>query len=227
MKINDVVKVISAMPEARKIGDEGFWAATVPALLNQVLDEIVAAHDFNFALKVYSTVVTIANEPNYEISGTNHDLRDIMSIRFGTNKKILGRWRPLDIDNLVSDVSGSTFGSVAAWSEFELSNGGYPIITLYDTPTTAGDALHVRYRLKDVPIERFPDAFGFVIARGVLAWLGDSEISAHQTRIGVYREALDEMISRYRTGGKDINLAQVDPVIVAGHAQRSKLNQVG
>ena len=228
MDNDDVVKVIAAIPEARKLGDEAYWEGVVPALLKQVLDEISCAYDFGFVLKQYSDVVTVVDQADYEIKGDkNYDCRDIVSIRLGTNKKVLTRLRPLDVDGLVSDVSGAIFGSVAAWTEFELSTANYPKITLYDTPKTAGEALHVRYRMKDVPLNRFPESFGYVIARGVLAWLGDTQISATETRVGLYRNALKEMIGRYRTGGKDINLAQLDPQIVAGNAQRSSLNQVG
>lgn len=218
MTNNDVVKIISSMPEARQIGGASYWRVTVPILLPTVLDEIVISYDFDFIMNEYSTVVTVVGQADYEVQGANRDLRDIVSIRYGADKKVLTKLRPLDADDLLS--GGATLGATNAWYQFKLTNDGYPIVTLFDAPGSAGDALHVRYRMKDVPVERFPSSFSWVIAHGVLSYIN----TGHRL---MFERALKKMIKRYKTGGKDINLTQIDPHLVLGHTRRADLTGIG
>lgn len=218
MTVSDVSKLLASLPQAREAGNSAYWNSVAPTILEQVLDEIATSYDFDFIMNDYSSVVTVADQSEYNIYGANNDLRDIMSVRYGSTKKVLEKVRTLDADDYLS--GGNTVGSVAAWYPFKMNNQGFPIITLFDTPTTAGDALHIRYRMKKVPIERFPPSFGYVIAYGVLAWVSD----AHYP---LWMKALKKLIKRYETGGKDINIAQVDPHIVDGHNRRANLNRTG
>ena len=218
MTNDDVVKIISAMPEARQIGDVSYWRVVVPTLLPTVLAEVTVSYDFDFIMNKYSTVVSVAGQADYEIRGANRELRDIVSIRYGADKRVLTKLRPLDADDLLS--GGAMLGGTNAWYQFKLTNDGYPIITLFDAPGSAGDAIHVRYRMKDVPVERFPSSFSWVIAHGVLSYINTD----HRL---MFERALKKMIKRYKTGGKDINLTQIDPHLVLGHTRRAALNRIG
>ncbi len=218
MTTDQVVKIISSMPEARKIGDDSYWKTVIPYMLQPILDEISVSYDFAFVLDEYSDVTTVADRSEYTMSGRNHTLRDIISIRYGSGYRVLDKLRTLDADDLKS--SGSTFGDVAAWCSFKLSDSGFPIVTLFDTPATSGEVLYVRYRMKDVSIDRFPASFGWVIAHGVLSWV---QVDFRPEFIG----SLKKMIQRYRTGGKDISLATMDPSITTGNRLRASLNGIG
>lgn len=236
MTTDDVVNIVQALPTARAIGDDAYWQKAVPAILNPVLDEIASSYDFDFVMREYDDVVTVTSQAEYEVRGENNELRDIVSIRLGSSKKVLTRFRTLDADNYLS--GGNTLGSVGAWYVFAVTNTGHPIVTLFDTPTTADVILYIRYRMKTPGIRIFPDSFSNVIALGVLAWLGGSLVftgqnamdSRHQGQFNAgfrYQQALKTMINRYRTGGADIDLAGVDPQITTANKLRSDINRVG
>lgn len=209
MTTGDVTRIVAALPEAQAIGDETYWNRVVPLIVPHVADEVINAFDWAFTMNEYSSVETVADQSDYTLSGSNFDLRDIVSIRYGSDKKPLMRLRSLDADDMVYDTS---ITAVQYWHEFDTTNDGYPVITLIATPTVAGTALYVRYRLKDVPLKKFPDGFGYVLVRGVMAFL-------RPDRTYAYEKALKGMIERYRAGGKDIQIAPLDPHLVLGNNQ--------
>jgi len=206
---SDVTKIIAALSEARSIGDEAYWAEVVPLIVPHVANEIANAYDFSFTMSEYSSVVTVANQSDYTLSGTNFNLRDIISIRYGTDKRPLTRLRTLDADDAVYD---RTITEVQYWHEFDTDASGYPVVTLIDTPAVAGEILYVRYRLKDIPLGLFPDGFGYVLVRGVMAFLRPDKTDA-------YERALRGMIERYRSGGKEAQIAPIDPHLALGNQQ--------
>lgn len=213
MTIDALVALVSSLKGARAIGDLAYWEQVVPKIAPLVIDEISNAYDFSFTLADYSTVVTVANQAEYSLSGVNGDLRDVINIRYGTDLRPLTRLRTLDADDLLYD---STITDVWYWYSFDTDNDGNMVATLVATPTVAGTALHIRYRKKDIPLTEFPDGFGFVLARGILGWL-DPE------KQFTYDRALKGMIERYRVGGKDAQPAPIDPHLALGNRQISDL----
>lgn len=235
MTTSDITALVRTLPVAASIGDETYWSNAVPVILKQVLDEIASSYDFNFVMSEYSSVQTVADQADYNIYGDNYGLRDIISIRLGSDKDVLAKLRPLDADNLLS--GGNTLGGVKGWYSFKTTNNGYPVVTLFDTPSSGGDTLYIRYRMKNIPIQAFPDSFGWVIARGVLAWVasgqvvqgqnGPTSFSLQQDAEFRFRQALARMIQRYRSGGADIDMVGVDPHITLTNKRRANLNRVG
>ena len=236
MTTDEVTVIVQALPTARSIGDDAYWQQTVPAMLNAILDEIASAYDWDFVMAEYGTEVTVASQADYDIRGAKNELRDIMSIRLGSAKTVLAKLRTLDADNARS--GGGTFGGVKAWYSATLTNDGFPVVTLIDTPSVAGTALWIRYRTKTPQIHNFPDSFANVITLGVMAWVSDGIAlsgqnmmnSRHQGQFNAghrYQQALKNMIARYRTGGSDIDLAGVDPHITLANKRRSDLYGVG
>lgn len=210
-------KIVAATPEGKAVGSETFWSQTIDSVLEPVLDKIATVYDFDFLMNEYSDVVTVVNQADYELTGANKDLRDVMNIRLGSDKDVLTKMRTLDADDYRS--GGETFDGVQAWYQFKLNSQGYPIITLMDTPSSV-ETLYIRYRKKEISLKDFPDSFSHVIVDGVLGHLSDAKYRR-------FERSLKQMIKRYRTGGRDINLVGVDPHVTLGHSRRAALNRSG
>jgi len=212
-----LTKIVAATPEGRGIGNETFWSQTIDALLEPLLDKIGTAYDWDFVMKKYSTVTTVADTATYTFTGANKDLRDVVNIRYGASKKVLTKIRALEADDLLSDHG--SLGSVGAWYQYGLDAHGYPQITLIDTPGTTGEALHVRYRKKEIGLKDYPDGFSDVIVDGILGHLSDTKHLRFVT-------SLKRMIRRYRVGGRDISIVGMDPHLSLGNARRASLNRM-
>ena len=214
MDVGQISTIVAALPEAKDIGGKNFWNGVVPKFVPLIIDEIVGSYDFDFAVNEYSDVTTVANQANYELEGESKDLRDIINIRIGDSNAVLAKLRPLDADDLLD--TNDVAGGVGAWYQFGLSGAGFPVITLVRTPTVGGDALKVRYRKNNIPIEDLPDEFGFLIVSGVLGWILPAK-RVQDERL------LTKVIKRYRYGGKDINRASAGPNIEATNMQISNI----
>lgn len=215
---DQIKKIIPSTPEGKQIGDETYWSQVIDAVMEPLLDKIATVYDWDFVMKEYSSVTTVADTASYTISGSNYDLRDIVNVRYGSDKKVLSQIRALEADDLLSD--GNTLGSVQAWYQYGSDAKGYPIITLVDTPDTTGDALYIRYRKKDISLDDFPDSFSHVFVDGILGYLSDSKYLR-------FERSLKQMIKRYRVGGRDINLVGMDPHLSLGNSRRAAQNRIG
>ena len=216
MQINDITTIIASLPEARKIGGDAYWREVVPNMVPMVLDEIVGAYDFDFTCKTYSDESTVSGTSEYTIRGDSRkDCRDIISIRYGNI--VLDRKRALDVDQIVSDEG--TGSGVWAWSITSRSDDGYPVVKIINTPAET-KTLNIRYRRKDVGLEEFPDEFGYVIAQGTLAW-----INPYYRRF--YDRAFKKMVKRYDAGGRDVDIAPVNPQMMRTNRTISGLYGTG
>lgn len=197
-----ITDIIAALPEARKIGDAAYWSQIVPKILVAVMDEVVTSYDFDFTMREYSDLVTVANQSDYTVEGENGDCRDVVSVRLGSDKKPLARMRTLDVD-VLSYLSA--LGGVTYWDPYTRTDY-YPVIRLVPTPTAseAGQELWIRYRKKEIEITDFPSEFGYVLAQGVLAWIDPNRRRSFEAR-------LRKMVRRYKAGGRDVQLMPIDP----------------
>jgi len=218
MTVEQLVSIIAATPEGKAVGLKEFWADVMDDVLRPVLNKIATMYDWDFAMAEYSDKTTIASTADYEMTGTNFDLRDIVNIRLGSGKKVLNHRRPAEADGAQSE--SGTIGGTNSWYSFKTTDDGYPIVTLFDTPSSGGDALHVRYRMKDVPLSRFPGSFDWVIVDGVMGQLSD----AKQAR---FNRSLKQMIKNYRDGGADVSIVGMDSHIANSNSKSASLNRVG
>lgn len=218
MDIDELAELLRSLPEARVVStDLAYWKNVVSSMLPHVLDEIATSFDWDFALNEYSSVTTVSGTAEYALEGQYADMRDIVSIRYGTTNKVLQKFRALDAHDLL--VDGTSFGGVGAWYQSGVDSNGFPKVILMDTPSEA-KSLTVMYRKKNIPLAAFPPDFGYVIARGVLSWVSDAK------RL-FFEMALKKMIKRHKVGGKDYNPMQMDPQIVRTNNDIADLYGVG
>ncbi len=215
MTVDELINLVSALPSAREAGDKSYWSGVIPAIVGNVVDEIAMSHDFDFTINEYSTTTT-SGQAEYTLTGENHDLRDIIAIRYDSTE-VMQRMRRLDAYDLLDE--DSTIGSVSVWYQSGVDSSGFPKVTLVDTPS-ATKTLKVTYRKRNIPLSAIPNDFGWVIAQGVIAWVDP------RSR-GDFNVALRKMIRRYQFGGKDVNLAQMDPHIARTNVEISDLNGAG
>jgi hypothetical protein len=202
MTVDSIAQIITAIPEMRVVSaDKDYWISVIGEVVEQVIAEIGTAYDFDFTLKDYGSVTSVADTAAYKLQGRNSDLRDIVAIRYGT--ELLDRIRRIDAYEI--QESGASLGGTVAWYQSDLI-GGFPEVTLIDAPGTSGVALNVLYRRRNIELGTIPDEFGFVIAQGVLSWL-------RPDRRILFERALKKMIKNHKRGGKDIDLVGVDPHI--------------
>lgn len=217
MNVNDIAKVIAAVPANRALGDESYWRDVTANILPSVIDEVTQAFDWDFSITEDTSQSTVADTAEYTLQGKNKDLRDIVTIRLGTKSSVLQKMRRLDAMDLLEN--GSNIGSVSAWYQSGVDSSGYPKVVLIDTPTTI-ETLKVLYRKRDIPIELFPANFQWVLKAGVISYVQP------ETRI-VFMDAIKRMIKRHRVGGKDYNPAQLDPQIVQANRELNDLYGTG
>lgn len=202
MTVDSIARIITAIPEMRAVNaDKDYWIGIIGGIVTQVIAEIGTAYDFDFTLKDYGDVTSVADQASYVIPGKGKDLRDIVAIRYGT--ELLNRIGRIDAYEI--QESGGSLGGTVAWYQSGLV-GKFPEITLIDTPTSAGVVLNVLYRRRNIELGTIPDEFGFVIAQGVLSWI-------RPDRRILFERALKKMIKNHKRGGKDIDLVGVDPHI--------------
>ena len=183
------------------------------ALMPGALDEVVMAYDWRFAIDK-ATESSVADQADYTLEGNNGDCRDIINVKYDGD--LLTKMRQVAWDEYITD---RTHTGVNTWIPTAPVNG-FPTITIKATPSTADEDITYRYRRKNVPIQDFPDEFGFVL------------VSALTKRIvpeytAVYDNDLEEMINRYAYGGGESDQIKQDPKVVAKNNRRSRLMGFG
>lgn len=217
LTVNEIAGIIVSMPTVRSVSsDESYWREAVSRVIRPVLDEIGVSYDWDFSID-NSSETSVGNQSTYELTGNNNNLRDIIAIRYGSDGTTLLRMSAVDAYDRLQN--SSTFGSVVAWYQSGVNAQGYPKIVLLDTPATAS-TFEVRFRIKDIPLSSFPADFGWMIVKGVLAFV------IPELRIE-FENALRKTIKRHKAGGKDYNPMTLDPQILAGNQQISSLYRRG
>jgi len=215
MTLDEIVLHIARIPDAMKLGDQSYWKTVVTGILPGVTEEIGLAYDWDFIFD-NKTVTVTSGTSSYVITGTKYNIRDIQDIRYGANGVYLQKMRILDALDFVQN-DGPT--SVQAWYQDGVNSAGYPIIKLVATPDES-TTMDVRYRKANIPFIEFPSYFGLLFVSRILA-----EVSPE--RMASFKNMLKTYIKRYHVGGKDYNVMQIDPQIVAGNRYRSSLYGTG
>lgn len=218
MNTQDIVNVLVGLPESMNVGDLAYWKNKTPSYLRLVLNQVVDAYDWTFSTKSYETQTVTAGRNRYEITGKKNDLRDIINIKYGSNKIVLSKLRPLDADGMLQN--NPSISGVNSWYIDSQSSKGFPEIILIGTPIVTGDILYIRYRVKNIPLTQFPSEFNHVIAYGILSWVNPAYLPVFETQIR-------KMVKRHSIGGKDYNPAPGDPHIAMTNRRNAVLSSGG
>lgn len=220
MTINDLVKIVEAMPDIRIIK---MVAANKRKAIQQLvpvaLDEVVVSYDWDFATDV-ADEDTVADQAEYTLRGNDTDCRDIINLRYGTTSDgfvLLDKKRPVDMDDFISN---RTLTGVGWWIPFGRASGGFPKVKVFNAPSGSTNVLRYRYRKNNVSVNQFPENFKFVLIGAIVKRL----IPAFDV---VYQGDLKTMIDHYSMAGGEDMPAPLDPVQVARNNERSRMYGYG
>jgi len=162
----------------------------------------------------------VANQAAYTLRGNNSDCGSIVSVKYGTGKKLLEKWDENRYDEMLSSLSstnedGSTETSVIEatpklWFPLGEENK-FPRIQIYGTPGTAGEPIYYRYYKNDLKFDLWPDQWAMVLILGIESDLFssgapfNSETEYHSSDPSWFSRTaeniLGKMIAQYERGG--------------------------
>ena len=219
MDIEKLKLMVASLPEARAISiDQPYWNDVVDAALDFVLDELLTAHDWDFATKEYESVVSVADQHDYSIRGDDNDCRDVVAIWYDdADKKLIKYWQD-DMDDILA--ASQNPGGVFGWTQAETDDDGYPVVSLYNAPAASGTKIRARYLKTEVILKDFPAGFLYVIALGILSWVFPG-------RRRSFERAMKKIVRKYRRGGKDLHQTPINPRAVRANNEIAGLNGSG
>ena len=163
-----------------------------------VLEKVLAEHDWDWAIGI-DDEDTVADQSDYTLKGVgDNDCSDIINVLYApssatTNFITLGRMSHIEIGHYDED---HTMSSPEKWILLEYDINNFPVIRLYDTPSSAGDVIRYWYRRKNVGITAFPPPFQEVFRLAMMAQFMPRYLSQYQVQVA-------KMIKRYRPNGGD------------------------
>lgn len=199
-------------------------SAVIPAYAQSAIDRVAMRHDFNFSVAEKTDAATVVSQSDYTFTGNQDDCREIINIRYTTDDVLLEKYEGVQYDvDLKYFYAPST---PQLWYEVQSVNG-FPTVRIVGTPTTV-EVLKYRYRRKNIPIEEYPDEWGFVLADFVLAMLADIWKNKDGQTVtydfwGIAEKSMREMINGYRReGGGSPKRIQLDNVARLANIRRNR-----
>ena len=193
----------------------------VQNLIGPIVDEIIVRHDWDFTCDV-TTTTSVSGTSEYTLSGKSGDCRDIINIRFGSGRGyVLDELNFLQTDRREGETTSGTSdsGTVYGYTLFGRSPDGFPLIQIFDTPTSA-ETITYRYRRTGLNLDNIPDSFGFVVRDFLRAEFDGGYLAKAESR-------LNEMVSRYKIGGDSPYIMRMAPAIERGNVRRANDLQGG
>lgn len=224
MKSTDLVNAAMSQPPIKQLalppkdGGLGWSERDIRKQLDShvasVVQEVVLAHPWDFALKTDDSVTSTANEADYELAGTSNDCLDIYTLKYDDTylvKKTIAALRDL--------TSRRTITAVTYWTIDE-RNSGLPTIKITGTPAESGKTIEYRYWRKDVRLAECPVALDYLL-----------QVTLAKRLIATYRDAcraaLVEAASAYERPDVDPNLTVMDREITRANTHRATLHGWG
>jgi hypothetical protein len=195
----------------------------VDSAMGQILGE---GRQFPFAVGV-KEMATEVGEPLYTVEGNWADCGEVLSVRYGTDKKLLNL---VDADQLEAyestlgddddSTTAATTTDVTAWCVIG-TEGEFPVVRIIGAPDIV-TTLYFRYRRTNMPVEEFPRNWRHVLTAGVEAELFGAVGSIYQkSALGLtvqgrvnydarFRERLSLMVDAYQRGKADESPSSMD-----------------
>jgi hypothetical protein len=179
-----------------------------------VIQEVVLAHTWDFAMKIDSSVTSTVSVADYELAGTKNDCLDIYTLKYDDDylvKKTLAALRDI--------TSRRTITAVTYWTIIE-RNSGLPTVKITGTPGETGKTIKYRYWRNDVKLAECPVALDYLLQ----VTLAKRLVASYQK---VWESALVNAVSAYERPGVDPNITVMDKEVTNGNTRRAKLHGWG
>lgn len=223
----DMIQVIMATPEValmtRSVDATGkavslFGKAekqsAVENFLPLVVTKIALRHNWRWAMKVH-TIVTVANQADYELKGSSQDARKIKAVIYDTAEDALDFMTLEDYDIRKSRTT-NPLTAIAHWIPIDDSINGFPRIKIWGTPGTAGKNIKYRYWRK-VAFGELPDAFHSAVFEGVLAMINPG---AH---FRLFEFEIDRLIADATKIPDGVNVAAQDSHLLKRNIKKNRM----
>lgn len=224
MRPTDLVNAAMSQPPIKRLalppksGGLGWSEGNIREQLNDhvasVVQEVVLAHPWDFALKTDDSMTSTASTADYELAGTSNDCLDIYTLKYDDTylvKKTIAALRDL--------TSRRTITAVTYWTIDE-RNSGLPTVKITGTPAESGKTIEYRYWRNDVKLAECPIALDYLLQ----VTLAKRLIATYQ---GVWQSALVNAVSAYERPDVDPHLTVMDTEITRANAHRATLHGWG
>lgn len=199
---------------------EDVMRSALTGAVETAVGRIASAYDFPFVIGVTS-IVTIADEDEYNLKGDNSNARDIINIRYGSDNKLLDKIDKEAADRKYSEADALT--TVEEWIHIGEKNN-FPLIQLIGIPLVAGTVILYRFRKKNILPNAIPNDFGWVVMLVAEAELFQSTLDNNLQRKA--EKAINSMIDDYTRGGGEESPAPQDQEMISQNRRR-KLGGIG
>jgi len=232
--------VLSRPPVMQWKADEIKKKDAVKATANLSFARLVALYPWPFATG-HAVQATTANVSEYTLKGNGGDCAAIVSIRYGTGKKLLEKWDENTYDEMISaGVSVNEDGSTDSandssipylWFPYGEENKN-PRVKIHGTPTSIQN-LYYRYYKKKLQMDIWPDQWALALIATIEADLFGSGApfnsdTEYRSDPGYFtRKAermIDDMIAQYERSGGEDSPAPLGRAILSRFRRRSDLH---
>ena len=199
-----------------------FITASVSGAIDRICQTAPDIFDF---CQGRDTKTVVASTSDYNLTGSDDDCAEVLSIRYGTELLLLEHLRQADYER--KKTAGYWFGSPSAWMDAGRKNQA-PMITMIGTPEE-DSSFEYRYRRNNLTIEEFPNDWYWVLVKVTLAELvamfKDKNGRVIQSNMpSEAAGAIMFMVSNYRRYPENKNWQMpADPVTANRNNKRNRL----
>jgi len=229
MTTEDFVKIILAKPifksqsgtRAKIQNDE------VRSYIPVAIGRITGRYDFKFAEQEEEfSGGTVANQSDYEFNSNKGQAIDIINIRYGIDLRELEKYEDIEMDNMLTNMDNPT--TIFGWYPMGESMG-MPKFRLIGTPTISGEKITLRFTVKVINVESFPETWIYVLESAVMAGLGEYYETAQGGWLGnryleEFEKNLRQMIDYYEKQRLSKRPVMQDPQVRNRNIERNQLH---
>lgn len=215
---DSLTNMLLALPALKDMpGEPADKRRLIDGFINMAVDEIVMAHDWDFAMGVEDET-TVADQALYTLKGdsVHEDCRQIFSIRYGSGTNddgynLLEKIEPGDLDRKLhaTSVSGVTY-----WMPEGRVND-FPQIKLVEPEDDADHTMRYRYWRRGITFEMLPEGFDWLVFDGVKFYLS-------LIPWDLWTERKRQMINSYKRPGNEDRVVMNDINTVQRNRHRAE-----
>lgn len=234
-------QIVIARPACRAWAADGdAKKAAIGNAVDVAIDRIcTASSEFDFLHEVHE-ITTEADTVEYAVEGDSKNCRDVISVRFGDERRLLEKLTKNEADAHVSSAYTSAYGTTGTatnvqvgWWWIERVENQFPVIKLLGTPE-ADAILYCRITVRGILAQRVPNEWrGVVIALaedelfgmgGIITQAGGTQSAHPQLFSRKAENKLSDMVDRYRRRGPGDQPYPVDQITKKQNRRRNAMH---
>lgn len=182
-----------------------------------ILKAVTASTEFTFATGLVTHTFSDTNAL-VELRGKASDARDVYTILWGANNRLLYKYDEYEKD--VSFSNTAITGTPKGWVRREQAGTGFPQVLIIGS-VASGDTMQYKYLKNQINIADWPEAWGFVLVDQVLKRLNRPMFTT------TAKESLNRMIDFYEAPKRGGHVALIDGVSGSSNFKTNTVRNVG